>query len=102
MIKITSTANKTITVSDNGTNGTSGTPISSFICLGIDCEVKVFDDNVDQFNYKYRVLRTVNITNKFTKLLIATVNVETLDTSSSSYSSNMDTYANNLISILYA
>lgn len=102
MIKITSSGSKTITVKDNGTNGTVGLSLYSFVCLGTDCEVKVFNGNVNQYDYNYKVVRTINITNKFTGALIATVNPDTLDPSSTSYSSDMDTYANNLITILYA
>jgi hypothetical protein len=97
MIKITSTANKTITVSNSTTSGTSG-----FICLGVDCQVKVFDGIWNEYEPNYEILRTVNITNKYTGVMIASVNIYTLDATSTSYSSDMDTYASNLISVLYA
>ena len=96
MIKVVTSANSTITVTDNGTNGVG----LVIITLGANCEVKVFDE-INPNNSSLRQ-RTCIISNKFNGKPIASVSSTTLDPSSTSYSSNMDTYATNLIAILYA
>ena len=88
MIKITKTANKTITVLDTENLGVC-------IILGADCEVLIFDD-VNIYMPAHIKKRTVGIYNKYNQKIIAIVNAETLDPASTNYSSNMDTYGANL------
>ena len=89
MIKITKTANNTITVHDSDYN-------NSISILGSDCFVCLFDIvNTIDINIK---TRTIIIYNKYMKTIVAQVDGQTLDSSSDSYSPNMDTYAGNLVS----
>lgn len=94
MIKIEKTTNDTITVTDTETNGVA-------IILGADCMVIVFD-TVNIYAAEQIKERTVGIYNKYNQHIIAIVSAKTLDTSSSNYSADMDTYATNLRdSLLY-
>lgn len=94
MIKIAKTTNSTITVTDTENSGV-------IIILGADCEVSVFDA-VNIYMPEQIKKRSVKIYNKYNKEIIAIVNSDTLDPTSSNYSVNMDTYATNLRdSVLY-
>ncbi len=91
MIKITTSANNTITISDTDL-------LTSFILLYSDCDVKVFNDidsNDTSLSTRYLI-----ISNKFTGKIITKVSKYNLDPTSSNYSSNMDTYATSINSII--
>ncbi len=88
MIRIETSNNKTITVTDIETNGV-------LITEGSDCEIVVFN-TVNIYMAEHLKIRTVGIYNKYSKKIIAIVDVNTLDLSSSYYDSDMDTYATNL------
>lgn len=91
MITITSTSNKSITVVDDVVNTTH-------ILQGVSCAVITQNQQYDHFT-PIRILKVYNVYNGG---LISVVNTNTLGTGSTSYDSNMDTYAANLIAILYA
>lgn len=100
MIQITKTTNKTITVIDNGTNGTGGASVTTNIILGIDCEINVYNQimtgNVDLID-RYLIIK-----NKHNGKVVALINSTILDPTSVNYSTNMDTYAQSLRdSVLY-
>ncbi len=94
MIKIESTANNTITVTDSESHTTT-------VTLGTDCSLRVYDEvHMYAANIKKR---TLIIFNKYNMHMIASVNGDTLDSNSSSYNANMDTYAAALRdSVLYS
>ncbi len=88
MIKIMKTTNSTITITDTDNSGV-------VMILGKDCEVLVFDES-NMYMPQHMKTRTVGIYNKYNQKILTIVNAKTLDSSSSNYSSDMDTYATNL------
>ncbi len=93
MTKIETSTNGTITITDIETN-------NMFIILGTDCEIRVYDD-INMYNMIGEKKRTVTIYNKYNRHMVATVNSKTLSTDSTGYDSDMDVYAQNLLTILY-
>ena len=91
MIKITKSANSTITVYNEDYN-------NYIMILGSDCFVCLYD-SVDKIDINIKT-RTVTIFNKYLKTIVAEITGATLDPSSDDYSSNMDTYAASLISTI--